>query len=270
MASRASWKGYLRVAELTCPVALHAAVSAAERIAFHTVNRSTGHPVHRQYLDEETEKPVPREDQVKGYETASGETITLEPDEVAAAVPDSDKTLAISDFIACDAIDTVYFDRPYYLVPADRTGAEAYTLIREGMRARSVAAIARTVLFRRVRTVLIRPHGAGMIATTLDFDYEVRSAKDAFSEVPHTKIDKEMLDLAKHIIRTKTGTFDPARFEDRYEAALGELVKAKLAGRKPPRRPAAKDEKLIDLMAALRQSAKAKPARKTANRRKAG
>ena len=112
-------------------------------------------------------------------------------------------------FIRCDDIDTVYFDRPYYLSPSNRIAEEAFALIREGMRTKKVAALARTVLFRRVQTLLIRPHGEGLIATTLNFDYEVRSAEEAFHDIPAMTIKGEMLDLAKHIIATKRGKFDP-------------------------------------------------------------
>ena len=123
------------------------------------------------------------------------------------------------------------------------------------MRAQKVGALAQTVLFRRVRTLLIRAHGNGLIATTLNFDYEIRSAQDAFEGVPDIKIKAEMLDLAEHIIKTKRGKFDPATFDDRYEAALAELVKAKAEGRKieAPKQP--KRDRVIDLMAALRESA---------------
>ena len=111
-------EGLLKVAELTCPVALYTAASTSERIAFHTLNRATGHRVRRQFVDQETGKPVESDEQVKGYEVGEGEYVALEPDEIAAAVPESDKTLAVAAFIRCDDIDTVYFDRPYYLTRA--------------------------------------------------------------------------------------------------------------------------------------------------------
>jgi len=252
---RASWKGYLKIAEVTCPVALYAAASASERIALHTVNRATGHRVQRQYVDAETGDPVEREDQVKGYEVAKDEFVVLEPDEIAAAVPHNDKMLNVSAFVDADAVDDVYFDRPYYLAPADRIGEEAFLLVREGLRANSVVAIARAVLFRRVRSVLIRPLDRGLAATTLNFDYEVRSAADVFAAVPKMRVKGEMLELAEHIIRTKRGEFDPKSFHDRYEAALAELVKAKLEGWaiEPPKRP--KPQPASDLLAALRESA---------------
>ena len=255
MAPRANWKGFLKVGEVVCPIALYTAASTSDRIAFHTLNRETGNRVRRQYIDSVTAKPVEREDQIKGYEVSSGEYVTLEPDEVAAAVPESDKTLEIDAFLACTDIDDVYFDKPYYLAPADKSAHEAFGLIREGMRKKKVAALARTVLFRRERTVLIRPHDVGLIGTTLNFDYEVRSSADAFSDLPKTKIQGEIMDLAKHIIGTKRGEFDPSKFDDRYEAALAELVKAKIEGKKiTPRKPKA-PAKVTDLMEALRQSA---------------
>ena len=255
MAPRANWKGFLKVAEVSCPVALYTAASTSERIAFHTLNRATGHRVRRQFGDSDTGKPVGREEQVKGYEVGSGEYIMLDPEEVASAVPDSDKTLSVSTFIGCGDIDDIYFDKPYYLAPTDRNAEEAYGLIREGMRKKKVAALAQTVLFRRVRTVLIRAHGNGLIATTLNFDYEVRSARDAFDSVPDRKIKGEMLELAEHIIKTKRGKFNPKEFDDRYEAALAEAVKAKLEGRKIEVRKEPRQEKIVDLMAALRESA---------------
>lgn len=277
MAPRANWKGVLKIAEVICPVSLYTAASTSERIVFHTLNRATGHRVERQYIDSETEKPVDREDQVKGYEVSEGNYIELTPDEVSAAVPESDKTLSVSAFIGCGEIDDVYFDKPYYLAPSDRVAEEAYAIIRDGLREQKVAAIARTLLFRRVRTLLIRPHEDGLIATTLNFDYEVRAAEDAFREVPDLKIKDEMLELAEHIIDTKMGRFDITKFDDRYEAALAELVKAKIEGKKIPRRKEPKEEKVIDLMAALRESAgikasKGKPAStaRSGSRRKAG
>lgn len=275
MAPRANWKGVLKIGEVACPVALYTAASTSDRIAFHTINRATGHRVHREFVDAETGKPVPREDQVKGYALAEGEHVVLDPDEIAAAIPDSDKMLAVEAFLPCGEIDDVYFDKPYYLAPSDRSGQEAFALIRDGMAAAGVAAIARTVLFRRMRTVLIRAHGPGLVATTLNFDYEVRSAEAAFRDIPALETGGEMLDLARHIIETKIGKFDPAAFDDRYESALEELVRAKIEGREIAPRPAPRREKVVDLMQALRESARLgdKPARgkaKAPSKRKAG
>ncbi|GAA4477253.1 non-homologous end joining protein Ku [Gluconacetobacter asukensis] len=255
MAPRASWKGALRIGKLTCPVALFAAVSMSERIALHLINRETGNRVHRHYIDSETGDDVDRDDQVKGYETKNGDIVLLDPEEVEAAVPDSDKMLAVSAFVRCEEIDDVYLDRPYYLSPADPAAEEAFALIRAGLDQQKVAALAQTVLFRRVRTLLIRAYGEILIATTLNFDDEVRSSQDAFKDIPDHHMPQEMLDLAAHIIDTKKGHFDPSAFEDRYEAALAALVEARLKGRKPAPLPRPAEGKIINLMDALRESA---------------
>ncbi|MEI5668450.1 Ku protein [Bosea sp. CCNWLW174] len=279
MAPRAVWKGVLKIAEVTCPVSLYTAASTSERISFHTLNRKTGNRVHRQFIDEVSGKPVETEDQVKGYDKGNGDYVILEPEEIAAAIPESDKTLTVETFLPCDEIDDIFFDKPYYVAPSSPVASEAFALIREGMKRQKSAALARTVIFRRMRSILIRPHGEGLIATTLNFDYEVRSAEDAFSDVPTIKIDDEMLQLAEHIIKTKAGEFDPKEFDDRYDSALAELVQAKIEGRKikPQKRP--EPTKVVSLLDALRESAKggagkkarkAAAASKEAARRKAG
>jgi DNA end-binding protein Ku len=151
--ARANWKGFIKFGEVAVAVALYTAASSSERIAFNTLNRVTGNRVRREFVDGETGERVEPDDQVKGYEAENGEYVVLEPEDVASAVPDSDKTLKIEAFVPCDEIDDVYFDKPYYLTP-DKMGADAFKLLRDGMRQAKVAALARTVLFRRLRTVL--------------------------------------------------------------------------------------------------------------------
>jgi DNA end-binding protein Ku len=256
MAPRANWKGRIRLGEIAVGVALYTAATTSDRVSLHMINRATGNRLKNEMVDSETGKPVDPEDETMGYELDSGEHVLFQPEEIAAAVPESDKTLPIEAFVPCRVIDTLYFDRPYYLAPADAASVEAFAVLRDGMEKQKVAAVARTVLFRRLRTVMIRPHGAGFIANTLNFDYQVRSPERAFADIPDIKIEGEMLDLAEHIIGTKLGEFDPSAFDDRYEAALADLVKAKLEGRPPPRRKEAPVGKVVDLMAALRESAK--------------
>lgn len=276
MAPRANWKGYLKVGELSCPVALYTAASTSDRVSFHIINRETGNRVHRQMVDADTGRPVESEDIVKGYEVSSDQYIFLEPDEVKAAVPESDKTLELETFIPCDGVDTIFIDRPYYLAPADKPSAEVFELIRKGLTEKNVAALARTVLFRRLRTLLIRPSETGLIASTLNYDYEVRPAKEIFSDIKNFEIEGEMLELAEHIIDTKRGKFDPSAFDDRYEAALAELIKAKIEGRKLRKKPKPEPKKVSSLLDALRQSAGGgkktaakKPAKKTVSRKTA-
>jgi DNA end-binding protein Ku len=275
MATRANWKGVLKIGEVSCPVALYTAASTAERIAFHILNRKTGHRVHREFIDAETGERVDSKDQIKGYEVGAGDYIPFEPEEIAKAVPEADKTLDVQAFVPCDQVDDVYFDRPYYLVPSTPAATERFVLIRDSMAAANVVAVARTVLFRRVRSLLLRAHGPGLIANTLNFDYEVRSADEAFDELPAAKADEEMLDLALHIIKKKAGQFDPTKFDDRYDAALQELVKAKIEGREitPPKAP--EPTKRSDLLDALRENTGAggsttTPKGKTEGRKKAG
>lgn len=255
MTPRAIWKGYLQLGAVTCPVALYTAASTSDRIVFNTVNRATGHRVRREFIDSETGDPVEKDNQVKGYEAEKDQYVILEADEIAAAAVKSDKTLDVAAFVAASDIDEVFFDKPYYLAPADRTGDEIFVVLRDGLRDRDAVALAHAVLFRRLRALLIRPHGAGLIATTLHFDYEVRSATEAFASIPDLRIKTEMLDLARHIIETKQGAFDPADYQDRYEAALADLVKAKLEGRAIAAPKKQKPRSALDLMQALRDSA---------------
>ncbi|PDV86361.1 Ku protein [Rhizobium sp. H4] len=272
MAARASWKGHLKVGDLACAVGLYTAISSSDRVSFNIINRRTGHRVERQFVDSETGKPVERDDQVKGYQMENGDYIVIEGDEISGIMPESDKVLDVKAFIAYDDIDKLYFDRPYYLAPVDEHDEEALSLIIRGMRDAKVAALAEAVLFRRNRTLLIRPHDTHIVATMLNFDYEVRSAGTVFKDIPDIKFDKEMLELAGHIIETKHGSFDPSAYEDRYEAALVELVKAKIEGRAPPKKKPVPERKVVDLMEALRQSAKMSgkgAAKKTPARKKA-
>ncbi len=260
MAARAVWKGAIKIAEIVCPVAMYTAATTSDRISLHLVNRKSGNRLRRVYMDEKTKKPVDTEDQVKGYEVQEGSYVILEPEEIASAVPDSNKVLTVDNFITCSQIETTFFDRPYYLLPANDAAEEAFVLVREALKKTKAAAIAHTVLFRRMRPVLIRAHGKGLIATTLNFDYEVRSAKQAFKDIANKKIDPEMMEFAQHILTKKSGKFDPGKFDDRYEEALTELVRAKIEGRKiiPFKKP--EPTKPNDLLEALRMSAEGKSA----------
>ena len=256
---------------MTVPVGLYSAASTSERIALHTINRPTGHRVRREFIDAETGKTVERDDQVKGYEVAKDEYVSVEPEEIAAIMPHGDKKLTVSAFVDLAGVDDLYFDKPYYLAPSDRSADETFALVREGMRKAKVAAVAEAVLFRRARTVLVRALDDGLAASMLNYDYEVRPAKQAFSDIPAKEITGEMLDLAIHIIKTKQDAFDPRKFEDRYEESLAELVKLKLHGKEIPKRAPAPREPTANLLQALRESAAgAQPGGKAAAKKKAG
>ncbi len=179
-------------------------------------------------------------------------------------MPDSDKLLTVSRFIQCRDIDKLYFEPTLLSRPIDPEDAAALRLLAKAMVKENVAAIADGVLFRRNRTLLIRPDGHGaVIATTLNFDYEVRSAASTFKTIPTIQFEPEMLALAQHIIATKSGNFDPQDYHDRYDVALADLVRAKIEGRQLPKRKPEPQGKVIDLMEALRESAKTGVKRRT-------
>ncbi|MGO4728712.1 MULTISPECIES: non-homologous end joining protein Ku [unclassified Inquilinus] len=273
MAPRANWKGFLRLGAVSCAVSLFTAVGESDdEIHFNMVNRKTGHRLKRQFIDSETEKPVDRDDQVKGYETDADTYIVLTQEEIEAAVPDSTKVIELENFVPCGQVERLAVERPYYLAPSDQAATEAFDVIKEAMRRANVAGLGRTVLFRRDRVLMLYPEGPGMIANLLHFDYEVRDEDEYFSEIPHLKIDPEMLELGKHIIKGKVGKFDPAAFEDRYEQALIELIRAKQRGEKIKPLPAPMATNVVDLREALRLSAGVKTkatAAKSGRKRKA-
>lgn len=257
MAARPNWRGYLKLSLVSCPVALYNATTSSEKVAFHLLHRQTGNRLRRHMVDPETGETVEAEDQIHGYETSKGEFVTIEDDELAAVALESTHTMDVDQFVARADVSDIYLDAPYYLVPNDEIGEEAFAVIREAMRKRKMAGIAKIVLYRRERIVLLEPQGRGILATTLRYPYEVKAEADFFGEIPDIAVGQEMLELADHIIETKQRAFEPDKFEDRYENALLDLIKAKQAG-KPlkPAQPAAAPSNVVDLMEALRRSVK--------------
>jgi DNA end-binding protein Ku len=268
MAPRPNWKGYLKLSLVSCPVALFSATTTSERTSFRTLNRKTGHRVRRQYIDEVTGEPVESDDQVKGYEIGKREFVTVEEDELKAIQLESNHTIEIEEFVARSEVDELFLDTPYYLAPDGRVGEEAFAVIREAMRAEKVVGLARVVLYRRERVLMLAPRGKGFVATSLRYANEVHAADAYFEEIPDLDIPKEMLDLAKHIIEKMTGRFDPSRFQDRYETALVELIRSKQKGMPLKPAPQPRPSNVINLMDALRRSVEAEraPAKKAASR----
>ena len=265
MAPRANWKGYLKLSLVSCPVALFPAVSRTERISFHLINRDTGHRLRQQYVDSVTGDIVERDEQVRGYEVGKNDYITLEESEIAEQALESTHTIDIETFVPRAEIDEVYLDSSYYLAPDDKVADEPFVVIRDAMRKADMVGLARVVLAGRERIVMIEPRDKGLLATTLHYKYEVRDEKPYFKSIPDLKLSKDVLDLAAHIIETKRGKFDPAKFEDRYQDALVGLVRAKRAGKPLPAAPQQKaPSNVINLMDALRRSVAAKSGRKPA------
>lgn len=255
MAPRANWKGYLKLSLVSCAVSLFPASTESNRVAFHTLNGATGNRLRRQMIDPETGDVIDRDEQVKGYEIAKGHYVTVAEEELNAIALESTHTIDIERFVPRDEIDPLYFDAPYYLAPDDRVAEEAFAVIRDAMQSRGVAGIGRVVLYRRERMVMLEPRGRGLFGMVLRYPYEVRSEKPYFEDIPAITVPPDMLDLAGHIIETKSGHFEPDQFEDRYENAVIELVRSKEAGR-PAALPVAqpRPSNVVNLMDALRRS----------------
>lgn len=254
MAPRANWKGYLKLSLVSCAVALFPATSTSQRVRFNILSRKTGHRVRYDVVDAETGDPVPEDDRVKGYKVDKDAYVFVEEDEFDKVALESTHTIDIESFVPRSEVDAIYLDASYYLVPDDRIAQEAFAVIREAMKKEDVVGLARVVLNRRERIVMIEPRAKGLLATTLHYKSEVRNDAVYFEDIPEIKIGSDMLDLAVHIVETKAAHFDPTKFEDRYEQALAELIQSKRAGQTVTPKPAPQPSNVVNLMDALRRS----------------
>jgi DNA end-binding protein Ku len=257
MAPRANWKGYLKLSLVSCAVALFPATTTNERVRFNVINRETGHRVRYDVVDSESGEEVPKEDRVKGYKVAANSYVLLDEEELDEVALESTHTIDIESFVARDEVDELYLDESYYLVPDDKVGYEAFAVIREAMRVEGLVGIARVVLYRRERLLMLQPRSKGIVGTLLRYKNEVRDEHEYFDDIPDIKVPKDMLDLAIHILETKKAKFDPSKFEDRYEGALKKLIAAKQSGKKLPTAPEPQPSNVINLMDALRKSVQA-------------
>jgi DNA end-binding protein Ku len=252
---RAFWKGYLKLALVSCPVGLYPATSTTDRIAFRQINKATGNRLRQQLVDEETREPVGPEHKGRGYEIGKGQYLVVDDDELDAIAIESTHTIEIDRFVPRGEIDQRFFDTPYYVAAIEPVGQEAFAVIREAMRGKAMVALGRIVLTKRERVIALEPYGKGLLGTTLRYRCEVRDAADYFGDLPELAVAPDMLRLAEHILDSRAGEFDPATFRDRYEEALLAHLKAKQEGlvrEQPP--PVAAPHRVINLMAALRQS----------------
>jgi DNA end-binding protein Ku len=273
MAPRPNWKGFLKLSLVSCAVALYPATSTSQRIRFNILNRKTGNRIRNDVVDAETGEPVDAEDRVKGYQVEKGQYVLVEDEELDNVALESTHTIGIEEFVPMSEVDRIYLDESYYIVPQDEVAQEAFAVIREAMRKEDLAGLARVVIHRREHLLLLRPRAKGLMATTLRPKNEVRDEKDYFDDIENVKVPADMLKLATHILDTKKGHFEPDKFDDRYEDALKDLIKAKRAGKAPPTAAEPRPSNVINLMDALRRSAKADrrqpaSARKSGNHRK--
>lgn len=256
MAPRPNWKGYLKLSLVSCSVALYPATSTSQRVRFNIINRQTGNRIRNEVVDAETSEPVEQDDRIKGYQFEKGQYVLLEDDELDNVALESTHTIDIEQFVPMSQVDRIYLDESYYLVPQDENSQEAFAVIREAMREEDLVGLARVVIYRREHLLLLAPRGKGLMATTLRYKTEVRNEKSYFDEIEDIKIAPDMLKLAVQILESKKGRFDPSKFEDRYENALLDLIKAKRAGKKPPVISEERPTNVINLMDALRKSAR--------------
>ena len=254
MAPRAYWKGYLKLSLVSCPVALFPASTEREKITFNQINRKTGNRIKYRKVDAETGDEVDSSDIVKGYEVGKGEYIEIEPEELEVIAIESKRTIEIDEFVPKKEIDELYLNSPYYIVPDGEVGQQAFAVIREAIRKEGMVALGRVVFTSREHVIALEPRGKGLLGVTLRYPYEVRKEDEYFDEIEDEKIPKDMMELASHIVETKSGHFKPEEFEDHYEDALKELLKKKQSGQKIEAPREREPAKVISLMDALRRS----------------
>jgi DNA end-binding protein Ku len=260
MAERTVWKGHIKLSLVSCAVGLYPSTSSGGKIRFNTLNRKTGNRVKRQFIDSETEEVVESEEQVKGYLVGKGSYIQVEDEELDALKVESTHTIDIESFVPRDEVDERFLDTAYYIAPTDKVSNEAFCVIRDAIRDKGMAGIARIVLARRERMILLEPLDEGLVGTTLHAADEVRDEDKVFDDISEVKYPKEMKDLAAHIIESKAAHFDPKQFDDRYEEAVAELLKSRQAGKPMKDEPAEKPSNVVNLMDALKRSVSAEKA----------
>jgi len=284
MAARAYWKGQIRLALVSIPVEIFSATKSGATIAFNQIHEPTGKRI-------KYEKVVPGvgavdpDEIVKGFQVEKGNYVLLQDEEIEAVKLESKKTLELTQFVDHDEIDVLYFEKPYYVVPADDLAEEAFIVLREALRRTKKVALGQLALRGREYIVSLKPCGRGIVLETLRYADEVNKAQGYFRDIGDAKPDEELLDLAETLIAKKTAKFDPSKFHDRYVDALHELIEKKRKGKTitaEDEPTPARGSNVIDLMAALKRSierpaaeetkpkkASAKPAAKKAPARKA-
>ena len=253
MAPRATWKGYIKLSLVSCPVRLFPATSSSERITFNQLHKDTHNRINMKPVDPELGL-VERSDLVRGYQYEDKQYVIIDDSDLEAVKIEANHTLNIEAFVDADDVPDIYEDTPYYLAPDGAMAEETFVVLREAMKEANKVAIARLVMSSRERVVTIGPYDKGMIIKTLRMANEVRSTSGYFEEIPDKKADPEMLTLAEALIKQKVTKFDIKNYEDRYEVALREMIKEKLKGHKPVVAEAPERGNVINLMDALKAS----------------
>lgn len=260
MASRAIWKGQIRLSLVSIPVEIHSARKSSSRISFRQIHGPSGKPVRYQKTVPGV-GPVDSDDILKGYETGDGEYILLEPDEIDAIKLETKKTLELVQFVGATEIAPIWFDRPYYIVPQDDLAEDAYRVVRDALRQAKKTGLGQLTMRGKEYLCAIRPCGDGLLMETLHYEEDIRDADPLFSSIEDEATDADLLEVATQLIEKKTAPFDASAFEDHYAAALSELIEAKSKSKKTPRSKASDEESssrsdgnVVDLMDALKKS----------------
>jgi DNA end-binding protein Ku len=259
------WKGYLKLSLVTCQVSLTPATTENAKIRFNLLNRANGNRLESHYIDSGTGKPVADDNQVKGYDQGDNDYIFIEDEEIEAIALESNRAISIDTFVPKDSIDWIYYDTPHFLAPEDKVGTEAFCVIREAMKASAVVGIARLVLNRRERAVLLEPRGEGIMLWTLRYGDEVRAPDKAFAVTE--KPEGTALTLMKTLIEKRTEDWSPEMTQDPVQDKLAALIKAKKKGRNKKavavaKAPPPTGGNVINIMDALKKSIEANKAAK--------
>ena len=275
--ARPYWSGQVTISLVSFGVKLFVATEAKSQISFHQIDRRTGERVRHQKvlasaIESSPDEAAPQEavvgksEIVKGYEYSKGQYVNIEPEELAHIRVPSKHTMEVTQFVNEDEIDPEYFEKPYFVVPENDSQTEAFLTVRKALQDTKKVAITKIAFGGREHIVALAPAGkegmsdteehGGMMAYTMRYAAELRKPAEYFADIKHMSVDKESLDLAKELIKRRSGKFDPEKFVDGYEGAVKELVDAKLK-----HLPIPKDEevapprgKVINLMDALRKS----------------
>ena len=254
MAARPTWQGHLKLSLVSCPVALYSAIDRAGDVHFNMLHKTTHNRIRMIPTDPDT-GPVERADIVKGYEIEKGRYVIVTPEEIDTVRLESTRTIDIDRFVDQADIDRLYWHEPYYLVPDGKGAVEAYSVIRQAMADAGKVALGRLVLHQRERMLALEPRERGMVAWSLRTHDEVRAEDRFFEDIPKTRADASMVEIAAKIIAQREGPFAPSEFKDRYEDALRALIRKKEKGAvKVEAVQEPEDTNVVDLMEALRRS----------------
>ncbi|MBP1842625.1 DNA end-binding protein Ku [Rhizobium petrolearium] len=261
MAPRVFWKGYLKLSLVTCRVTMTPAVSEGARVRFHNVNRKTHNRVLSQYVDADTGEAVEDDDQVKGYPKGEDDYVLFEDEELDDVGLESTRTIDIETFVPANSIGWIWYDRPHYLAPDDEVSAEAFAVIREAMAKTKTGGVARLVMYRRERAVLLLPKDKGIVVWTLRYGDEVRDADDYAAEIPKEKPGAKHLAMMEKIIEERTEAWKPSMADDPVQDRLLDIIAERRKGRKTKKRTQEKaperPSNVIDITAALKKSLEA-------------